>query len=317
MNANEVIETYINDVAVRLPRLQRNDVAFELRGLLGEELQGWTQAAGCVADADMAIKMLRAFGHPADVAARYRPTLTIIDPADGIRFLRLSLIGMAIIWIAGLLAIFRQPAEGTSDLLGLLGQWWVGSVVHSLWWPGVLVVGFGLASRLRLRAPERSEWKPRSTDQVAGGRAGLVMAIVGNLVGLTILIDPSWILDVFFGSHAAPAAYEALSWSESFRALQAPLLFTLIALNVPVFVTVIAKRGWTPTLRRVQDGLGLLTCAVMAWAILDGPIMMATESNRTVKFCMVVIIAWTLLAFGVKIVRRVSPKPDQRVQVLR
>ena len=40
MNANDVIECYVNEVAVQLPRAQRNDVAFELRALLQEELQG-------------------------------------------------------------------------------------------------------------------------------------------------------------------------------------------------------------------------------------------------------------------------------------
>ena len=31
MNANDVIESYVTDVAEKLPRKQRNDVAFELR----------------------------------------------------------------------------------------------------------------------------------------------------------------------------------------------------------------------------------------------------------------------------------------------
>ena len=46
MNANDVIESYITDVALRLPRRQRNDVAFELRALLHEELQARADDAG-------------------------------------------------------------------------------------------------------------------------------------------------------------------------------------------------------------------------------------------------------------------------------
>ena len=86
MNANDVIESYVTDVAAQLPRKQRNDVAFELRALLDEELQAKAEAAGRGADAAMATELVRAFGRPADVAARYRPTLTIIDPADGHAF---------------------------------------------------------------------------------------------------------------------------------------------------------------------------------------------------------------------------------------
>ena len=80
MNANDLIESYVIDVAVQLPRKQRNDVAFELRALLNEGLQDKAEAAGRHVDATMATEFLRAFGRPADVAARYRPTLTIIDP---------------------------------------------------------------------------------------------------------------------------------------------------------------------------------------------------------------------------------------------
>ena len=79
MNANDVIESYVADVAAKLPRKQRNDVAFELRSLLAEELQGKAEAAGRAADATMATELVNAFGRPAEVAARYQPTLTVID----------------------------------------------------------------------------------------------------------------------------------------------------------------------------------------------------------------------------------------------
>lgn len=317
MNANDVIEIYIKDVALRLPRRLRNDVAFELRALLGEELQDRAEAAGHAADADMAIGMLRAFGHPVEVASRYQPSLTIIDPADGQRFLRLTVIGLTVIWIAGLVEVFHQADAHSTSLLGLLAQWWLGVVIQSLWWPGVLVVGFALASRMRQRSRGRGEWKPLSSDRVSGGSTALVMAIIGTVAGLTILIDPRWILDLFFGGRAAPQAYTALSWTESFRNLQAPWLFVLVALNVPIFVAVIAKGRWSTAMRRLQDGLALLTCAVMAWAVLDGPIMQATQSDLTIKFCMATIIAWIVLELVWKKFRSVQPNPDHATHFLR
>ena len=44
MNANNVIESYVTDVALQLPRRQRNDVAFELRALLQVSLDYLHQA---------------------------------------------------------------------------------------------------------------------------------------------------------------------------------------------------------------------------------------------------------------------------------
>src|SRR5688572_2267707 len=122
MNANEVIESYVADVAVQLPRRQRNDVAFELRALIDEGLQDQAEASGREIDAAMAIEFLRGFGRPEDVAARYRPPLTIIDPADGRSFLRATMIGLALIWSLGLLAALQPPIGSGGELLGAIGH---------------------------------------------------------------------------------------------------------------------------------------------------------------------------------------------------
>jgi hypothetical protein len=46
MNANDLIDSYVADVARLLSRKQRDDVAFELRALLAEELDAKAEAAG-------------------------------------------------------------------------------------------------------------------------------------------------------------------------------------------------------------------------------------------------------------------------------
>ncbi|MCY7353560.1 MAG: hypothetical protein LH470_00435 [Lysobacter sp.] len=311
MNANDLIESYVTDVAVQLPRKQRNDVAFELRALLEEELQAKAEVAGRGVDAAMATELLHAFGRPVDVAARYRPTLTIIDPADGRNFLWAAVIGLAIIWCAGLLMRLRQPIDSGWDFLSALGQWWGSTVIPSLWWPGVLVVGFGVASWARQRWPRTSEWKPHTRDRIHGGRATMVMGLVGILCGLYVLIDPRWLLDVLWGGRAAPAAYEALTYTDTFLQRQAPWLLVLILLNIPVFIAVIVSGRWSATMRRIQDGLGLVTCAVLAWTVLDGPVFLAPSSDRTVKFFLVLIVAFTLINMGIKLHRSVRPTPNQ------
>jgi hypothetical protein len=313
MNANDVIDSYVTDVAVRLPRKQRNDVAFELRALLNEELQAKAEAAGRGADATMATELVRAFGRPVDVAARYRPTLTIIDPADGRNFLRAVVIGLAIIWCMGLLESLRRPISSGWDLLGVLGQWWGATVIPSLWWPGLLVVGFGMASWAR-RRPQTSEWKPRAGDCGQVSRVALVMGIAGILCGLFVLIEPRWLLDVVWGGRAAPAAYEALTYTETFRQLQAPCLLVLILLNIPLLIAVIVNGRWSATLRRVETGLSLVDCAVLAWTVLGGPIFIAPASDQTAKLIIVLIVAFTLIHIGAKRYRSVRPMPSWRIQ---
>ena len=310
MTAGDVIESYVTDVALQLPRKQRNDVAFELRELLNEQLQGKAEATGRAADAALATELLRAFGRPKDVAARYRPALTIIDPADGHSFLRATVIGLAIFWCVGLWEALRQPID--SDLLLALSQWWWNAVIPSLWWPGMLAVSFGLASWARRRWPQ--EWKPRAGDRIRGGRAAMVMGLVGILCGLFVLLDPHWVLDFFWGGRAAPAAYEALTYTDTFLQRQAPFLLGLLLLNIPLFITVIVQGRWSALLRRLETGLSLVLFAVMVWTVVDGPIFIAPSGDRTAKFCMALIVVFSLIFMGIELYQKVRPAPSYGVR---
>ena len=309
MNANEVIESYVTDVAVQLPRKQRNDVAFELRALIDEGLQDKAEDAGRAVDAAMAIEFLRAFGRPAEVAARYRPTLTIIDPADGRSFLLATVVGLAIIWGLGLLEVLLQP-ENAAGFLGKLGKWWGGAVVGSLWWPGMLVVGYGMAAWARRRSPQTSDWKPRSGDLTLGSRTGMVMGLIGVVIGIFVLIDPRWILDFFWRGRAAPAAYEALTYTDAFLRWKGPCVLALLTLNIPIFIAVIVSGRWSATVQRASDVLSLALCVVLAWVVLDGPVFSTPTADKTLKPLLVLTIAFTLIAMGIKWYRRVRPAPN-------
>lgn len=311
MNANEVIETYISDVAERLPRRQRNDVAFELRALLVEELQARAEASGRSVDAAMATDFLQGFGRPEDIAARYRPTLTIIDPADGHAFLRATVIGMAVIWCAGLLRLWEQFEAG-GNLLNLTSQWLVGVVVGSLWWPGVLVAGYGMAASARRRRSQPAAWQPKPRDRLMGGRTTQVLGILGIVIGVTLLINPTWILDFFWNGRAAPAAYQALTYSETFLQRQAPLLLALLILNIPMLLVAIALGRRTKTMQRIETGLSLATCALMLWTALDGPVLMAPASDSFARTAIALIAAWILLDFAYRAYQRVTPAPAAR-----
>jgi hypothetical protein len=311
MNANDVIDCYVIDVALQLPRKQRNDVAFEMRALIHEGLQDRAEATRRVVDAAMATEFLNEFGRPAEVAARYRPALVIIDPADGHAFLRATVIGLAIIWVLGLLVRLLQPLDGPGGLLGALGQWWGSTVIPSLWWPGVLVVGFAVAAWTRRRWPQTSQWKPRAGDRIHGGRVALAMGILGIACGLYTLVHPRWLLDFFWDGHAAPSAYAALTYADTFLQGPAPWLLALLLLNIPLLARVIVQGRWSPLTRRIQAGLGLAACAVMGWTIADGPVFAAPVSDRAAKFFLVLIVACMVVELGIQRYRRVRPMPDR------
>jgi hypothetical protein len=301
-------------VATPLPRRQRNDVAFELRELLNEELQGRAEGAGRAADAVMAAELLRDFGRPDEVAARYRPTLTIIDPLDGQAFLRMAVIGVLVIWCLGLLRILLagQPPDAGGGVLSLLGQWWAGAVLPSLWWPGVLVACFGTSTWARRRWQQRGEWKPRMEDRIRCGRALMALAVAGIACGVTVLLMPRWPLDILTQGHASPIAYDAFTYAPSFLAQQGPWLLLLLLLNIPLLLAVMLKGQWSPLLRRLDIALGLTTCAAMLWTATGGPIVLAAAGDRTIKSAMVLITIVSLFDIGIKLYRRVRPAPERQ-----
>jgi len=309
VNADQLIEAYVADVAAQLPRRQRNDVAFELHALLTEELSARAAETGRAADADLAMALLRGFGRPAEVAARYRPTLTVIDPADGPAFVRATVIGLAVIWIAGLLVQVRTPIAGPGDLLTVLGRWWAGTVLPSFWWPGVLVAGYAAAAWVRRRWPQTAEWRPRDAQLGAANRNALMLAVVGIVCGVVALAEPRLLLDVLLAGRASPEAYAALSYTEAFRGRQAPWLFSGLMLQAVLLVPVIVRGRWSPLLRALEAALTLALCAVVAWTVLDGPAFQAAVADRAFKLALVATIAYGLVDLGLLLARRVKPAP--------
>ncbi len=307
MDANDVIEGYVSEVALQLPRRQRNDVALELTALLREGLEDRAEAAGRDADATMAVEFLNSFGRPEDVAARYRQALTVIDPADGPRFVRLTWIGLVIIWGLGLLEVLGQPGVSGADTILLIGRFWFGTVLPSLWWPGLLVAYFATSAWVGRRWPPAADWKPRAKDRLDGGRAALLLGMAGVALGCVVLSNPTVVLDVVWQGRAAPAAYTALTYDPGFLQRQAPWLFALVLSNLPLMAFALVKGRRPAGLRRLETGLSLLTCAMMLWVVFDGPVLATPAGDETAKFLMLAIVVVVLLGLAVSRYREVRP----------
>ena len=138
----------------------------------------------------------------------------------------------------------------------------------------------------------------------------MVMALLGVLVGTFVLWDPRWVLDLFLGGRAAPAAYDALTYTESFRHGQAPWLLVLILLNVPLLIAAIVNGRKSAIMRRVELEWGMITCAVLAWTLLGGRVLVAPESDRMAKGIVALILVFSLIDVGIKLRRSVTPAPQ-------
>jgi len=135
MNPNDVIETYVVEVMRRIPRKERNDIGLELRALLGEMLAGRAADAGRAPDDAMVLAMLREFGTPAEVAARYTAPGLVIIPSEQTRsFTLATLLGVSLQWALSLPEVFDGRKSAAA--------WWLSWGLGALWWPGFMATVF-------------------------------------------------------------------------------------------------------------------------------------------------------------------------------
>ena len=279
MEAREIIESYVDDVARRLPRKLRNDVGLELRALLGDQLKAVAAQAAREPDERMAIDLVHRFGRADDVASSYRPRgFDLVEPEYAPLFVKLATICVGLQWAFTLPAVF--------DSTTTLGAWWVSWGLGALAWPGALLLWFAAAAWVRRASPVDPDtgrrpwthwifWLPMSEDwrpTVARRPGPLAVKIQIALAALLTIFfaAPAW----FLGLVLADASWARYDGDFS-RWLLAPLIVVLAA-RVVLFAAVTADPRRRAATESVRFGLwvvlvGLLYWAAFAWNIFAAP----------------------------------------------
>ncbi|PJJ63501.1 hypothetical protein [Compostimonas suwonensis] len=301
MQPQAVIESYVGDVIRHLPRAQRNDVGFELRSLLNEELAGRAADAGRPADAPMTMELLTAFGRPQDVADRYRPAgFTIIRPADAPQFAWLALGGVVLQWAITLPVAFLEPARvddwayGAAEWWGRLTIWWLSWGLGSFWWPGILIVFTLIAALIGRRRRESKPWTPpRVTDRDLVSRTGIVLALAFGLAGATLLIALPWL--AAWAPGLPQPVLDAFAFDPGFLTWRAPWVLLLWAASFALLTAALIAGRWS---RRTR-GLSLLAdlgwLALLIWWIAAGPIFTTEAADSTTKLCLALVAVFVVI----------------------
>lgn len=247
MNINDVMESYVRDVARYLPRGKRNDVAFELRALLGDELAAKAQAAGRAPDKAMVMELLKGFGRPAEVAGRYFQRSAVIDPTDTHHFLIWSLAAAVTVSV-----LSKMSLAGAINSSGLFLQCL-----------GALVVVFAVMGWWRRRQPGALGWRPkRGPDWMPRGLA--VLAMIATLIfPVFMYVAPQTFVRVMFLGTLPTSGVELTeAFSQSgLRGATMTLLILLAAMYAAIVVQgrVRPWTGWASVV--LHGGLGLLLVA--------------------------------------------------------
>lgn len=296
MDAKDVIDSYVHDVARQLPRGKRNDVAFELHALLTDELRGRAEAEGRLPDAEMAVAMVREFGRPAQTAVRYYQPFTIVEPSDTWSFLVATVAGGTLV---ALLASGARPDIPELGNLAFLG------------WLGTLVVLFALKNLILRRRPDAFAWKPRlvRVSDSASRVAAVGLALLWSAL-LVLYLRPGQTVETLSGGRVAA---ETLAYSDSFSgALRMPWLVALLALLVALQLVVAVQGRWRPATRWTRIVLHLEISLQLGWHARYGSIFEDPRTDQHLITAFAVASALILVVCGIEAHReytRVRPAP--------
>lgn len=291
MSTNDVIEAYVVDVIRRVPRKERDEIGFELRGLLAEMLADRAQSEGKAADDAMVLAMLREFGTPAEVAARYRPPGTAIIPADQTKTFALTALGGLVLqWALTLPRVFEgQP----------LVAWWFTWGLGSFWWPGFMVTMAMIAVAVRKAGFFKPTWRPRVVDPDRVERLPSVFGLICVAFAVAFMVCLPWIAKAMPGPLP-----QIFTFDPTFLRMRAPFALLLWGGSFAVWLTVLSKGRWSSLTRRLETGLSLAFVALMVWWIAAGDIFQAKPTDEGAKGALALVVAIMLASLLYKLFHR-------------
>lgn len=270
MNPNDVIEAYVLDVMRRLPGRERNGIGLELRGLLADMLAERAESHANPADDALVLAMLRDFGTPAEVAARYRPPGVVIIPAEQTRsFVLLSVVGIVLQWALTLPRVFQGAP---------LAGWWFSWGLGALWWPGFLAMLAVIAAGIRQTGLFKPGWRPRVVDPERIHRGSLAVGLAWFLVGAALVTALPWI------AHRMPAPLaQVFAFDAGFLHTRAPWVLPLWLASFITLALVFHRGRWSPPMRWTHIAVSMAFVALLLWWVAAGPIFLAEATDKGAK----------------------------------
>lgn len=292
MNPNDVIDAYVLDVMRRLPAGERDEIGLELRGLLAEMLAGREDDEGRAADDAMVLAMLRGFGTPAEVAARYRPPgLALIPPEQTRGFTLIAMIGLVLQWALSLPRVF----DGSLPLAG----WWLGPGLGAFWWPGFMIMFTLLVAWLQRHGWFKPRWRPQSVDPERINRSALAFGLAWFAIGAGVVIALPWLTP-----HLPGALPRVLALDPDFLRIRAWPVLPLWAASFALLAMVLVQGRWSPLARRLELVSSAAFVALLAWWIAGGRMFLATPTDQAARGILALIAIYIVVDLAVRLHRR-------------
>jgi hypothetical protein len=293
MKPNDIIEAYVTDVVRGVPRKDRNDIGLELRNLLTEMLADKANEEGKAADGATALDMLREFGVPADVAARYSEAGFSIIPANQTRaFTLLAFGGIALQWAISLPSVFQgQP----------IATWWFAGGLGALWWPGFLVMMSIIGAWADQKGWFEKTWNPRIIDPERIDRRMFAIGLGLLAIGAIAMASLPFLVDRLPDPQPRFFAFDP-----DFLATRAPFATILWLGQFVLLYMVFSQDRWSRLARRIDLAFDIAWIALLGWWLAGGKIFQMGTTDDVTKSSLGLVIVVIVLTLIMKIYRQLT-----------
>jgi len=273
----DLIDRYAHEVGQYLPHRLRADVEAELRSLLTDSVEEKALLGGVPADDELAAKVLREFGTPKDIAARYAPEPQYLIGPRLYPAYRTAVRIMLPVLAAVVLALvvvgrFQNPGEPPSvvPLVRATGSFLWSALVNL----GIMTLVFALVERaIRQREAAGKAWDPSALPPVNDpdriSYFGRIFALYA-IAALALLFNffPDWVAVYVFRNNDA-SVYPLLTPAFG-RYL--PLINTWWALAFILNLAVLRRGRWTRTSRWADVGLEVFNAVILLLIVVGPPV---------------------------------------------
>jgi hypothetical protein len=271
-----LIDKYIAEVGKHLPRRNRADIEAEIRSTLEDMLEERTQGSSPADDATV-MAVLKEYGAPSQVAAKYKTHQYLIGPRLFPIFEKVVKIVLAVVAgasLIGLAASLAQSGLTGPEFVSAIGKWIGGLFTGLIAAFGNIVIVFAIIERTKAAdefEKEVDEWDPKELereqdpDEVDRGDhigtiifstlALVVFNLYPDLLSIRYLSDGSWVTMPLL----TPVFFSFLPWINLMAVLQ--IIYSSFMLG---------QRTWQPWTRIVDIVLDLAGM-VLAVLILQTP----------------------------------------------
>lgn len=309
----DIIDRYVHAVGQYLPHRLRADVEAELRSLLAESVQERAHAAGASATEELASAVVREFGAPKDVAARYAPEPQYLIgprlyPAYVVAVKVMLPVLAALVVVLVLLGRFQEPGEPPSPAVfaRATGRFLWGALENL----GIMTLIFALVERAtRHQEAAGAAFDPASLpraddpDKISYFGRIFALYVIAMLV-VAFNFFPTWVaVFVFHGSEGTWYPLLAPGFSRYLPLLNAWWLAAFV-----LGFMVLRDGRWRRTTRWADFALEVAN-AVILLLIVTGP--PAFQYDRPIKFVVTWFLAFSVISACVMLYRLLRRRPAE------